>query len=98
MDDDRKCPPFSGSVDLDAVFAADARGDDLVKAVEEATAHIEPPAELDGKLKAELVEIAESEGVEIAPNATKTEIVEAIEARRAADSLPADTIGGEPAA
>lgn len=44
----------------------------------------EPPA-LTGKNKAELLAIAEAEGVDIAEGATNAQIIEAIEAARAAD-------------
>lgn len=41
---DRKMPPLpSGSVDLAALHAADAKGHDLDKAVAAATVRVEPP-------------------------------------------------------
>lgn len=84
MTETRKCPPLgTGSVDFGALHAADARNEDLVEAIEEATTYVLPPQPLTGKESlARLQEIAAEESVELAADATRADIAAAIEAHR----------------
>lgn len=93
---DRYCPPLpSGSVDLDKLHEADARGEDLAKAIEDATTRVEPLTEeqfaelpsLTGKTKAELLRIATDEGVEADEGMTNAAITDKITMARAAAPL-----------
>jgi hypothetical protein len=86
MEDTRKMPPMTGSVDLSAFHAAAANPrTDLNEALAAATEKVEPPAPIESLTKAELLDLAHVEGVDVPSGMTKADVAEAIEARRAGD-------------
>lgn len=82
MAEERKLPPIgTGSVDLAALHAADAKGHDLDKAIADATTPVSPLAEhasLDGLKKDDLIQVAETERVDLTEAKTVDEITAAI--------------------
>jgi hypothetical protein len=95
---DQSCPPLgTGSVDMNALHDAAIKGEDLDKALEDATTRVEPLTledlaelpSLSGRTKAELLEIAEAEGVVADDSMTNAAITDAVQQHRDALTAPA---------
>jgi hypothetical protein len=90
---EQTCPPLgTGSVDMSAVHDAAKAGKPLDEAIAEATTRVAPLTEaefaelpaLTGKTKADLLAIAEAEGVDVSEQMTNAAISDAIILSRAA--------------
>lgn len=104
MTEERKLPPIgSGSVDLAALHAADAKGADLEKAIADATTPVAPLLEhppIDGLHKTDLIKVADTERIDLGDAKTVDEISAAITTYREVNRLgyvAPDAAAAEPA-